>query len=201
MRHGKNNIVKNNYIKGRPDENRLDYGINVHDENHVVQNNWVADVGQYHGIKVVGGNGPVDCNSCHVRAKKVRILENTLINSALHLGKKFHHGAYMSPVDVTIRNINVTCDKNYAMITGYGLKEENALQGRPYKFTGINQFNGKKIAYSAVLKKLRPYIEQNIIKWSTLPKSFGDYGEKMIRKIECEAGPSWETKKKDCLGK
>jgi len=107
----------------------------------------------------------------------------------------------MSPVDVTIRNINVTCDKNYAMITGYGLKEENALQGRPYKFTGINQFNGKKIAYSAVLKKLRPYIEQNIIKWSTLPKSFGDYGEKMIRKIECEAGPSWETKKKDCLGK
>ena len=193
--------MRSNYIKGRPDDNKLDYGINVHDENHVVQSNWIIDVGQYHGIKVVGGNGPIDCNSCHVRAKNVKILGNTLINSALHLGKRYHDGKYMSPVGIEIGNVSATCDKSYAMITGYGLTEPSALRGKPYRFVGVNRFNGKKLAYGAVLKKLKPYIERNVIKWSTSPKNLGDYGELMIRRIECEAGPSWEAKKKDCLVK
>ena len=201
LRHGKNNIVRNNFIKGRPDDNKLDYGINVHDENHLVEKNWVMDIGQYHGIRVVGGNGPTDCDSCHVRAKNVRIVDNKLINSALHLGKRYHNGRYMSPEDIEIRNISVTCNEEYAMITGYGLKELGALQGKPYTFHGVNKFSGRKLAYGAVLKKLKAYLYQKIIVWSKSPKNLGNYGEVMIRRIECEAGPSWEMKKESCLGK
>ena len=202
LRHGKSNIVKNNYILGRPDDSKLDYGINVHDENHLVADNWVMDVGQYHGIKVVGGNGPTDCDSCHVRAKNVRIFGNTLVNSALHLGKKYKTGGYSDPVNIRIRGTTSSTYKGkYAMITGYGLEEPKAFQGRPYTFSGINQFYGKKLAYGGVVENLKLYREQKIIRWSKKPKDLGDSGTRMIRKIECEAGPSWEKKKQECSGK
>ena len=198
LRHGKNNVVRNNFIKGRMTESKGDYGINVHDENHIVKDNWVMDVGQHHGIKVVGGNGPEGCNICHVRAKNVKILHNTLINSALHLGKYFHTGQYSSPVDITIQDLTASCDKNYAMITGYGLQQPSAFKGTPFSFLGVNRFSGKKIAYGAVLPNLKHLIDNKIIIWKKSPEDFGDYGMKMIRKIECEAGPAWEVKKDGC---
>ena len=191
--------MRNNYIKGRPDENKLDYGINIHDENHLVKDNWVVNVGQYHGIKIVGGNGPNDCNACHVRAKNIRVFGNTLVNSTLHLGKRYKYGEYTPPVNVKMGDLAVTCDRNYAMITGYGLEASGAFEGKPYTFTGVNTFHGTKLAYGNVLNNLKGIIKQGMIQWTKSPINFGDHGERMIRKIECEAGPSWETKKTDCL--
>ena len=50
LRHSRDNIVRDNYIRGRPDNSPNNYGINAHDANHVIKNNWVKDVGTYHGI-------------------------------------------------------------------------------------------------------------------------------------------------------
>ena len=54
LRYGRDNIVRDNQIRGRPDNSPNNCGINAHDANHVIKNNWVTDVGMYHGIRVVG---------------------------------------------------------------------------------------------------------------------------------------------------
>ena len=196
LRHGRNNTVRDNFILARPTNSRRNYGINAHDANHVIKNNWVMDVGQFHGIKVVGGNGPLDCNSCHVRAMNVLIRNNTLINSVLWLGKKFPTGTYSEPENIRIDTITSSLFNNesYPMINGHDLSTPAKFTGSPYSFTGSNRFYGPNLADKSTLKNLEPLLTPSILKilWEKTYRNLGTYGTDMIKKIKCKAGASWD---------
>eukprot|EP00794_Sanderia_malayensis_P017038 gene17038-18753_t len=152
LRDGKNNMVRENFIQARKAQNNKDYGINVHNENHVVKDNWIMDVGKNHGLRVVGGNGDNSCVACHIRAKNVQLVNNTLVNSILSLGKIYPTGISSDPENIHIKDLTVSCSEGYAMISGYGLNKEEAFLGKPYMFEGNNRFYGLKIAYGEVHK-------------------------------------------------
>ena len=206
LRHGRSNTVRDNYIRARKKKSRRNYGINAHDANHVIENNWVMDVGQFHGIKVVGGNGPLDCNSCHVRAKNVSISNNTLINSVLWLGKEFPTGTYSEPENIRIDTITPSLfnNKSYPMINGHDLSTPAKFTGSPYSFTGSNRFYGPNLADTITFNNLKPLLTSSIpgsspnISWVKKYQDLGAYGTDMIKKIKCEAGASWEVRDTSC---
>ena len=206
LRHGRDNIVRDNYIRARPTNSRRNYGINAHDANHVIKNNWVMDVDQFHGIKVVGGNGRLDCNSCHVRAKNVLIRNNTLINSVLWLGKKFPTGTYSEPENIRIDTITSSLFNNesYPMINGNDLSTPAKFTGSPYSFTGSNRFYGPDLTDTTTFKNIKPLLTPSIpgsipkISWVKKYQDLGTYGIDMIKKIKCEAGASWDVRDPSC---
>ena len=206
LRHGRDNIVRDNYIRARPTNSRRNYGINAHDANHVIENNWVMDVGQFHGIKVVGGNGRLDCNSCHVRAKNVLIRNNTLINSVIWFGKEFPTGTYSEPENIQIDTITSSLfnNKSYPMINGHDLSTPAKFTGSPYSFTGSNRFYGPNLTDTTTFKNIKPLLTPSIpgsipkIVWVKKYKNLGTYGMDMLKKIKCEAGASWDVRDSIC---
>ena len=121
--------MQNNYLWLRNINDRDNFGIGVHDSDHIVQGNWVIDAGEKNGIRMSGSDGPDDCSACHVRAKNVTVIGNTLINSALRIGRKFPKGNYKPPEDIQIENMKASNIHDFAMIGGEELDNSDSFQG------------------------------------------------------------------------
>lgn len=154
LRHGQRNTVQSNYLRLRSIYDRDNYGISVHDSDHIVRDNWVIDAGENNGIRMSGSDGPDDCSACHVRAKNVKVMGNTLVNSALRIGRKFPKGNYKPPENIQIENMKASNIHDFAMIGGEELYNSDSFQGNHYIFNlrhnhyGVDQ-GGSKLALLA----------------------------------------------------
>eukprot|EP00112_Aurelia_sp_Birch-Aquarium-sp1_P019118 Seg467.1 transcript_id=Seg467.1/GoldUCD/mRNA.D3Y31 product="hypothetical protein" protein_id=Seg467.1/GoldUCD/D3Y31 len=144
-----------------------------------------------------GSDGPDDCSACHVRAKNVKVMGNTLVNSALRIGRKFPKGNYKPPENIQIENMKASNIHDFAMIGGEELYNSDSFQGNPTTFLGKNQFTGPKLVPDDAMKNIQPILLKTII-WRMKPDALGDHGTKRIKLIKCNAGTSWEEKLPDC---
>ncbi|XP_065057675.1 uncharacterized protein LOC135685617 [Rhopilema esculentum] len=197
LRHGKRNIVTRNYIQMRQTGDRDNHGITAHDSDHQIVNNWVMEAGRKAGIQVTGGNGPTDCNACHVRAKNIQIKSNVLVNSALVIGRKYPDNPktaddyYRPPENIRVADLNSSCSYPFAMIGGTEVCKSKSFLGNPTTFTGVNEFNGPQLINCGDLTNMQQLFSSKRIIWKNGAKDLGDYGKQKIKQIKCGAGPSW----------